>query len=153
VFLHTPPCGRISVRLAQQDSACIITVSDNGGGMPAEAQPHIFVRLYRADKARGRAEKALGGGAGLGLSIAKRIAEAHEGSLTLQHPGDQVSTFAAVLPIRNVHYSTTCLFSSVFLPYVRLYSRLHLPVIYLLFISHYVNSSSPCYDCSMNLYL
>jgi heavy metal sensor kinase len=98
---YTPAGGQVSVRLARAGAHYLITVADTGCGIPAEARPHIFERFYRADKARGREEKANGSGAGLGLSIAKWIAEAHEGSLSMQRSSNQVSAFVAELPIRN----------------------------------------------------
>ena len=57
-----------------------IAVSDSGIGIPPEHLPHVFERFYRVDPARGREV----GGAGLGLAIARSIAEAHEGSIEMQ---------------------------------------------------------------------
>jgi signal transduction histidine kinase len=76
-------------------------VTDTGTGIPAEAQPHIFERFYRVDKARARAEAAhaAGSGAGLGLSIARWIAEAHGGRLELECSEAAGSTFVASLPL------------------------------------------------------
>lgn len=99
---YTQSGGQVSVRLAQKDSQYFITVIDTGLGISADAQPHIFERFYRADRARGRTEQANCGGAGLGLSIAKWIAEAHKGSLSMQHSSNRGSTFVAMLPIRSV---------------------------------------------------
>jgi heavy metal sensor kinase len=98
---YTPPGGRVNVALAHKDSSYFINVCDTGSGIPAEAQAHIFERFYRADRARGHSDRANGSGAGLGLSIAKWIAVAHGGSLTLQRSSDGGSTFVAVLPIRG----------------------------------------------------
>jgi len=97
---HTPAGGSIHVRLARADGHYSISVSDTGAGIPAEAQSQIFERFYRLDKARSRAEAARGvnSGAGLGLSIARWIAEAHGGRLVLQHSGEAGSTFVASLP-------------------------------------------------------
>lgn len=86
---HTPAGGVVRVNLTQSDSTCEVIVSDTGEGIPVEAQPHIFERFYRVDKARSRsnsgANGANGGGAGLGLSIARWIAEAHNGTIRLAH--------------------------------------------------------------------
>jgi two-component system OmpR family sensor kinase len=71
-------------------------VSDTGTGIPAEAQPHIFERFYRVDRARSRADGS--GGAGLGLPIAKWIAEAHGGKLRLARSDEHGSTFLVTLP-------------------------------------------------------
>ncbi len=96
---HTPTGGRVSLSLAQSDSVFEITVADNGAGIAAAAQSHIFERFYRADKARSRAAES--GGAGLGLSIARWIAEAHEGRLELRRSDASGSVFAVTLPVRQ----------------------------------------------------
>lgn len=95
---HTPSGGRVSVQMAERDAAYEITVSDTGTGIPAEAQPHIFDRFYRSDKARSRSETGNGAGAGLGLSIARWVAEAHSGSLTLLRSDAGGSVFSVALP-------------------------------------------------------
>jgi heavy metal sensor kinase len=95
---HTPEGGRVRIALESRDRECVITVTDTGIGIPPEAQPHIFERFYRADPARSRAESANEGGSGLGLPIARWIAEAHHGGLELQCSAETGSTFAAVLP-------------------------------------------------------
>lgn len=94
----TPTAGLIRVSLSQEDSQYLITVSDTGEGIPVEAQLHIFDRFFRLDKARSRAESSAGSGAGLGLSIARWIAEAHEGRLELVHSDHSGSTFRVSLP-------------------------------------------------------
>ena len=86
---HTPPGGRITL-LAGRAKYPIgpreqlwLSVEDTGDGIPPEHLPHIFERFYRADPARSRSE----GGAGLGLSIAHAIVEAHGGRLVAQSDG------------------------------------------------------------------
>jgi heavy metal sensor kinase len=98
---HTPAGGSVSVRLERENGHHAITVSDTGAGIPVEAQSKIFERFYRVDKARSRAEAAQGAmsGAGLGLSIARWIAEAHGGQLVLKSSGETGSTFVASLPV------------------------------------------------------
>lgn len=96
---HTATAGTVSLQLSRQDSSHLITVADTGAGIPAEAQPHIFERFYRVDKSRTRASEANGSGAGLGLSIARWIAEAHEGGLDLRSSDQRGSVFVATLPI------------------------------------------------------
>jgi heavy metal sensor kinase len=97
---HTLPGGSVSLKLQQHASQYEIIVSDTGLGIPLEAQTHIFERFYHVDKARSRNETTEdSGGAGLGLSIAKWIAEAHRGSLKLQHSDQTGTTFVAFLPV------------------------------------------------------
>jgi len=96
---HTLPGGVVRIALERKSTTYAVVVSDTGTGIPLEAQPHIFERFYRVDKARSRAEaSAVGGGAGLGLAIAKWTAEAHLGRLELQHSDSRGSTFVASLP-------------------------------------------------------
>lgn len=79
----TPDSGKIELEITCSPQTIRLDVHDSGAGIPEEALPHIFQRFYRADKARSRAE----GGSGLGLAIARKIAEAHGGSLTAaNHP-------------------------------------------------------------------
>ena len=92
---YTPAGGEISLALVRQNGNAEIVVRDTGIGIPAEAQPRIFDRFYRVDKARARAM----GGAGLGLSIAQWIVEAHGGAITLASSPGQGSTFKVVLPM------------------------------------------------------
>jgi signal transduction histidine kinase len=78
-----------------------MTVSDTGTGIPVGAQSHIFDRFYRADSSRSRAEEdgvGLTSGAGLGLSIARWIAEAHDGTLELVHSSNEGAVFQLILP-------------------------------------------------------
>ncbi len=96
---YTPSGGAVSVTLTRTDSVYEIAVADTGIGIPAEAQAHIFERFYRVDKSRSRAEFDNGGGAGLGLSIARWIAESHRGRLELRQSDHRGSIFVAALPI------------------------------------------------------
>jgi two-component system sensor histidine kinase MtrB len=68
-------------------------VRDTGGGIPAEAQPHVFDRFFRADRAR-----TSGTGSGLGLAIAQSIAGLHGGEIRLVHSDEHGSTFEIALP-------------------------------------------------------
>lgn len=99
---HTPPGGSVSVLLERNNSHYSVAVADTGAGIPSDAQPHVFDRFFRADKARSRNESAAGGGAGLGLSIARWVAEAHGGSLELRHSDSSGSTFVATLPVERI---------------------------------------------------
>ena len=96
---HTPTGGRVAVSLTQSDDAFEITIADNGAGISLEAQPRIFERFYRADESRTRATDS--GGAGLGLSIARWIAEAHDGRLELRHSDASGSIFVVTLPVNQ----------------------------------------------------
>lgn len=99
---HTPQGGTISLKLETETGRHSLTVADTGAGIPLEAQPHIFDRFYRVDKARSRAEATdMGSGAGLGLSIAKWIAEAHQGELSLTRSDAHGSVFVISLPVNG----------------------------------------------------
>jgi heavy metal sensor kinase len=95
---YTPSGGAIRVALASADAAYVITVTDTGTGIPADVQPHIFERFYRAQHAHPHADTFRGRGAGLGLPIARWIAEAHRGRLELRHSDETGSIFAVSLP-------------------------------------------------------
>lgn len=92
---YTPAGGEISLALVRQNGSAEIVVRDTGIGIPAEAQPRVFDRFYRVDKARARTM----GGAGLGLSIAQWIVEVHGGSINLASTPGHGSTFTIVLPV------------------------------------------------------
>jgi two-component system OmpR family sensor kinase len=93
---YTPAGGVVRVALDEHPSEYRISISDTGVGIPAEAQPHIFERFFRVEKAG--TQGANRNGAGLGLSIARWIAEVHKGRLELQHSDETGSTFAVYLP-------------------------------------------------------
>ena len=100
---HTPPAGQVALTLVRHDGQYRITVTDTGSGIPADAQPHIFARFYRVDPARAHTTTGAGSGAGLGLAIARWIAQAHHGTLTLAHSDATGSVFVAVLPAPPLH--------------------------------------------------
>jgi heavy metal sensor kinase len=93
---YTPAGGAVSIELTASSGDALIRVRDNGIGIPAKDQPFVFNRFYRVDKARSRAM----GGAGLGLSIVRRIAEAHGGSVSLES-GASGSIFTVELPLNG----------------------------------------------------
>jgi signal transduction histidine kinase len=81
---HTPEDGEVLLSACREGSATLLTVSDNGEGIPAEHLPHLCERFYRVDASRTRAD----GGTGLGLAICQSIVQAHEGSLSIRsRPG------------------------------------------------------------------
>jgi heavy metal sensor kinase len=93
---YTPEGGRVTLGLARVNEFARIAVSDTGVGIPPDELPHIFDRFYRVDKARSR----LMGGAGLGLSIAQRIAHLHGGRLEAMSEGEgKGTTFCVWLPL------------------------------------------------------
>ena len=96
---HTPEGGKVWISLESHEMEYVITVRDTGNGISPEHRAHIFERFFRGDQARSRAaETFTGSGAGLGLPIARWVAEAHHGRLELQHSDAYGSTFAVFLP-------------------------------------------------------
>jgi signal transduction histidine kinase len=92
---YTPDGGGVSLALERHDGAAVFEVSDTGVGIAADDLGKIFDRFYRVDKARSREL----GGSGLGLSIAKWIAELHRGTITVRSEPRKGSTFTVTLPI------------------------------------------------------
>jgi signal transduction histidine kinase len=91
---YTGRGGTINVSAIAEGDWVEICVSDTGEGIPAEDLPHIFERFYRVDKSRARAT----GGSGLGLTIAKRLVEAHGGTITVRSELGKGSHFSFTLP-------------------------------------------------------
>jgi two-component system OmpR family sensor kinase len=91
----TPAGGFVRLGLTRRGGEYLLSVSDTGPGIPAEAREHVFERFYRADTARSR---AVDGGAGLGLAISRWVAQAHEGTLELADSDRNGATFVARLP-------------------------------------------------------
>jgi signal transduction histidine kinase len=98
---YTPTGGRVEVTCERAGNEYALSVTDSGAGIPADLRERVFERFFRTDKARTRAEND-GGGAGLGLSIARWIAEAHRGRLILARSDATGSTFTALLPAQVV---------------------------------------------------
>lgn len=92
---HTHKGGTINVAATTQGDWVEVCVSDTGEGIPAEDLPNIFERFYRVDKSRARVT----GGSGLGLTIAKRLVEAHGGKIAVQSEMGKGSRFSFTLPI------------------------------------------------------
>ncbi|NLU31038.1 MAG: HAMP domain-containing protein [Clostridiaceae bacterium] len=91
---YTPEGGLVQVSVRGSDDAVMISVKDTGTGIHPEDLPYIFERFYRADKSRNR----LTGGAGIGLTIAKAIVDAHKGSIQVQSEVDKGTEFIVTLP-------------------------------------------------------
>ncbi|MES2306669.1 MAG: ATP-binding protein [Gemmatimonadota bacterium] len=91
----TPTGGAVRVKIGIDAGAPQLTVIDTGPGIPADQLPHVFERFYRGDPARARQS---GSGSGLGLSIARWIADAHGGTLTLHSGAGGGTTATARFP-------------------------------------------------------
>jgi len=94
---YTPDHGRVGVRVGNSDGKAYVEVEDNGIGIAETDLPHIFDRFYRADSAR----SGDSGGFGLGLSIGKWIAKAHQGTITVKSVLGKGSSFQVWLPLIN----------------------------------------------------
>jgi two-component system, OmpR family, sensor kinase len=95
---YTPSDGDVTLTLKREAGWVLVSVADTGCGIPEEDLPHIFERFYRADRSRARP-----GGAGLGLSIAKWVAEAHGGELEVESEPGQGTVFTLYLPEPKVN--------------------------------------------------
>jgi len=94
---HTAEGDAITVTAAQQGNWVEVSVVDTGEGIPAEGLPNIFERFYRVDKSRARTT----GGSGLGLTIAKRLVEAHGGMIQAQSERGKGSRFSFTVPVAD----------------------------------------------------
>lgn len=92
---HTPPGGCVTIDVTQDADSVRLRVTDNGPGIPPADGARIFDRFVQLDPAR------RGAGTGLGLPIARWIAEAHHGTLVLESSGPTGSTFCVLLPGRS----------------------------------------------------
>ncbi|MGA4850374.1 sensor histidine kinase [Streptomyces sp. G5(2025)] len=91
---HTPEGGSVRITCRSTADAVLIEVADTGTGITAAQLPYVFDRFWRADKSRTRAT----GGSGLGLSIVRKLAEAHEGTVTAESVVGKGSLFTVRLP-------------------------------------------------------
>jgi signal transduction histidine kinase len=90
----TPNGGDICIALTMNGEAVTVTISDSGVGIADEDKPRVFERFFKADKSRDRAL----GGSGLGLSLVRKIAELHGGTVTVDSEPGNGATFTVVLP-------------------------------------------------------
>ena len=93
--VHTPASSRVRVTLRPDDGAVLLTVADEGPGLPAEVATRAFERFYRGDPSRSRSM----GGAGLGLSIVAAIVESHGGTVNVRSEEGAGATFEVRLPV------------------------------------------------------
>jgi len=84
----------VRLAVAAEGSGVRLSVSDNGPGLSAEAQAHVFDRFWRGDRARNRSA----GGSGLGLAICRAIVQAHGGRIWVESEIGSGTTFHAALP-------------------------------------------------------
>ncbi len=92
---HSSSGGEVNVVAGVSEGRVVVTVADGGDGIAPEDIAHVFDRFYRADPSRTRAT----GGAGLGLTIAKKIVEAHGGEIRAESVKGQGSRFIFELPV------------------------------------------------------
>jgi len=96
---HTPAGGRVTVSAAPAGVWRVaLSATDTGSGIAPEDLPRIFERFYRADSARARAT----GGSGLGLTIARRLVEAHGGTIEVESTFGMGSRFTVLLPVASI---------------------------------------------------
>jgi two-component system phosphate regulon sensor histidine kinase PhoR len=91
---YTSENGEVKISVASKDKEVIISIEDNGIGIPKEDIPRIFERFYRVEKARSRDK----GGSGLGLSIVKHILELHNSQIKIESEVDKGTKFEFSLP-------------------------------------------------------
>jgi two-component system, OmpR family, sensor kinase len=92
----TPPHGLVTLVLSKKEGDAVLTIKDNGIGIPRKDQTKIFERFYRVERSEDNGEEV--GGSGLGLSIAKWITEAHHGTIEVKSRERKGSTFTVRLP-------------------------------------------------------
>ena len=96
---HSPAGTRVHVELQAGSDGYRLTVADCGMGIPPADQPYVFERFYRVEE--GRTRQQSGGGAGLGLALARWVAQVHGGEVTLADSSGKGSTFAVFLPLHG----------------------------------------------------
>jgi len=99
---YTPQGGEVTVSLEAQEGYVLMTVADNGRGIPKEELPYVFDRFYRADPSRSRET----GGSGLGLAIAREIVQAHGGDIWIESEVDRGTKVGVRLPVAEESIST-----------------------------------------------
>lgn len=97
---YSPDGGTITVKIMDNTDSIILSISDQGLGIPQKDLPHLFNRFYRVDKARARDQ----GGTGLGLAIAKEVVEMHRGKIWAESQENMGSTFFVQLPYEPLDF-------------------------------------------------
>ncbi len=100
----TPEGGGVRIGVSRSDATATLVVGDTGIGIPADQLPHVFERFYRGDPARARREEGATG-AGLGLSIAQWITDAHEATLAIDSESGQGTTVTVKFPASAERHS------------------------------------------------
>ena len=102
---YNKPKGKVDINVSRimgvnkNDAFALLTVSDNGIGIPKEHHKRVFERFYRVDKSRSKQT----GGTGLGLSIVKHVAEYHSATVDMQSEEEKGTTITVKFPIIKVH--------------------------------------------------
>lgn len=94
---HTEENGFVKVMVENTNTELLVSIEDNGSGIPEEDIPFVFERFYKADKSRTRNGKKKG--TGLGLAIAKNIVETHGGTINVKSMADEGTTFEIRVPL------------------------------------------------------
>ena len=94
---YTPSHGRVTATSIIDDGQAVLLVRNNGPGIPADDIPYVFERFYRVDRSRSRYT----GGIGLGLTIARRLAEAHGGDISVTSEEGHWTEFKVVFPVKG----------------------------------------------------
>ena len=94
---YSEPMSRVTVEAYHSDDEVVITVSDEGQGIPAEEKPHVFDKFYRIGEEQVRKTK----GSGLGLYITKLIVRWHDGTITVEDNQPKGTKFVVRLPLQE----------------------------------------------------
>ena len=93
---HTPKGGSVTVSVEQSTAGAVqLAVKDTGRGIPADMLPRVFDQFYRVDKSRSRST----GGAGIGLTIVRKLVEAHGGTVRVESKPGEGAKFVVTLPV------------------------------------------------------
>jgi two-component system, OmpR family, sensor kinase len=98
---HTPPGTSIRVRTAVEDADAVLTVEDDGTGVPPELAPTLFERFVRGAGGAPRRDGAVGGSFGLGLAIVRAVAHSHGGAVALENVVPHGARFVVRLPLAS----------------------------------------------------